>query len=428
MRPEMGRIRIDMKFPVWILGVFLLHSIASAAPAFPAPADLPAKSDFPDVLLAMDGEPIRNARKWFEKRRPELKTLFQHYQYGYIAPRVPIQSKVEHTDTNLFGGRATLKLISISFPSPTTSKINLMLVTPNGRTRPAPVFLGLNFCGNHALLTNTSIPLTTNRLNSKYPGVTNHHATEAARGTQVDVWALGQSIERGYAVATFHYGDLQEDSAEAKGSIRDALHGAKDPDHDWGAIAAWAWGLHRAVDYLMTDATIDNSKIAVVGHSRLGKTALLATAFDDRIALAIPNQAGCGGTAPSRSTVGESVKQINDRFPHWFCGAFKKFNDQPERLPVDQHCLIAICAPRPVLLSNATEDTWANPAGQFEMLKLADRAYRMVGKDGLNATNMPAEGNLIDSKLGYYIRAGKHSMTKGDWKVFLDYADKHLGQ
>jgi hypothetical protein len=186
--------------------------------------------------------------------------------------------------------------------------------------------------------------------------------------------------------------------------------------------------LHRAVDYLHADRDIDTNRIAVFGHSRNGKTALLAAAFDDRIDLAIPHQAGCGGTAPSRGTVGESVKQINDRFPHWFDGEFKKFNQEPAKLPFDQHCLIALVAPRPVLLSNATEDTWANPAGQFEMLQAAEPVYRLLGAGGLEATEIPAPGTLVNGKLGYFIRPGKHSTTPQDWKIFLDFADRHFGR
>jgi len=238
----------------------------------------------------------------------------------------------------------------------------------------------------------------------------------------MDVWAVEQTVDRGYALATFYNGDVEPDRPNAPEGIRAQL-----PGYDWGAIAAWAWGLQRAVDYLVTDGAVDPERIAVVGHSRNGKAALLAGAFDERIALIIPLQAGCGGTSPSRGKVGESVKQINDRFPHWFNAEFKKFNEQPDRLPFDQHCLIALCAPRPVLLSNATEDTWANPAGQFEMLRAADPVYRLLGTDGLGAQQIPESGKLLDSTLGYYIRPGKHSMTREDWKIFLDFADKHFG-
>ena len=153
-----------------------------------------------------------------------------------------------------------------------------------------------------------------------------------------------------------------------------------------------------------------------------------AAAFDERIALAIPHQAGCGGTAPSRGKVGESVQRINTAFPHWFNATFKEFNDHPEKLPFDQHCLVALCAPRPVLFSNAVEDTWANPDGQFRVLQAADPVYRFLGVDGLEAKKVPEVGKLLDSRLGYYVRPGTHSMTRADWKVFLDFADKHLGK
>jgi dienelactone hydrolase len=260
------------------------------------------------------------------------------------------------------------------------------------------------------------------------PGVVNNRATESGRGAQVDVWAIEQSIDRGYAVATFYHGDIEPDRPDAAEGIR-AYYARGRTAYDWGTIAAWAWGVSRAVDYLVTDKSVDPDQIAVVGHSRNGKAALVAAAFDERIALAVPLQAGCGGTAPSRGKIGESVQQINDHFPHWFNAEFKRFNSAPEKLPFDQHSLIALCAPRPVLLANATEDTWANPAGQFEMLQAAAPVYGLLlGVDALEASAIPEEGKLVDSVLGFYIRPGKHSMTAADWKVFLDFADKHFGK
>jgi hypothetical protein len=179
-------------------------------------------------------------------------------------------------------------------------------------------------------------------------------------------------------------------------------------------------------DYLVTDKSIDSKRMISVGHSRLGKTAILAAAFDDRFAMAIPHQAGCGGTSPSRGKVGEKVININTNFPHWFCGNFKAFNEAPEKLPFDQHCLVSLVAPRPVLFSNAKEDTWANPDGQFEMLQAADPVYRLLGAGGLEAKKVPELGKLSPGTLGYFIREGKHSMNRDDWKIFLDYADVQL--
>ena len=189
-------------------------------------------------------------------------------------------------------------------------------------------------------------------------------------------------------MATYFCGDVEPDKTNAEGGVRESIRVPRAAD-DWGTIAAWAWGLQRGVDYLARDGDIDPHRIALVGHSRLGKASLLAAAFDERMALVIPLQAGCGGTAPSRGRIGESVKRINTSFPHWFCGVFKQFNEQPERLPFDQNCLIALCAPRPVLLGAAVEDTWANPAGAFEMLQAAGGAYRLTGAEGLAAPTMP---------------------------------------
>lgn len=405
---------------------------APARQAFPEVSQLPAVRELPDPLVMFDGRRVMSPEQWRSERRPELKALFQHYMYGYM-PAAPerIDAAVERVDRTYFGGAATKKEVVIRFGPAGTPPIQLLLVVPNRRPSPAPVFVGMNFCGNHTLVDDLSVALPQAWMRPNCPGCVDNRATEAGRGTQKDVWDLERTIARGYAVATFYCGDIDPD----KPDFTDGVHphylqpGQQQPGpHDWGTIAAWAWGIQRAVDYLVTDADLDRERIAVVGHSRLGKTALLAAAFDERIALAIPHQAGCGGTAPSRGTVGESVQRINTSFPHWFNDQFPKFNDQVERLPFDQHALAALVAPRPVLFSNAVEDTWANPEGQFEVLKAADKVYRFLNAGGLDATSVPETGKLIDSKLGYYIRPGKHSMTPADWDVFLDYADKHFGR
>lgn len=409
----------------FVLGFAATNTIARNS--FQDASQLPSQPGLPDPLLMSNGEHVTDKKQWIKKRRPELKALFEHYMYGGMPPApAGMKCSVERVDRTLFDGKATEKQITITLGTNDAPQLHLLLVVPNQRTRPAPVFVGPNFYGNHAVLTDPNVPLPTGWMPAGGPGVQNNRATDAGRGKQVDVWAIEQSIDRGYAVATFYNGDVEPDRPDATEGIRAYFRKAR-KKYDWGAIAAWAWGVSRAVDYLVTDKSIDPKEIAVVGHSRNGKAALVAAAFDERITLAIPLQAGCGGTAPSRGKVGESVKQINDHFPHWFNDEFKKFNEQPDRLPFDQHSLIALCAPRPVLLSNATEDTWANPPGQFEMLQAAEPVYRLLQAGGLDATQMPEPGKLVDGTLGYYIRPGKHSMTKDDWKIFLDFADKHFG-
>ena len=374
---------------IWLAFLLLLFpGILDASAALgsrPGPmrdvGELRSSPELPDPLVMFGGERVETKKQWLKKRRPELTALFQHYMYGTMppAPWRP-QFIVERVDRNVFDGKATVKQVTINLTKKESPAIQLLVITPNTRSKPAPVFLGLNFYGNYMVVNDPLVPLPAGWLPNGAPGSTNNHATEAGRGKQVDVWAVEQTIDRGYAFASFYNGDVEPDRPNAPEGIRAQLSG-----YDWGSIAAWAWGLQRAVDYLVTDGALDPKRIAVVGHSRNGKAALVAGAFDERIALIIPLQAGCGGTAPSRGKIGESVKQINDRFPHWFNAEFKKFNEQPERLPFDQHGLIALCAPRPVLLSNAVEDTGANPAGQFEMLRAADPVYRLLGTDGLGA-------------------------------------------
>jgi (4-O-methyl)-D-glucuronate---lignin esterase len=398
---------------------------------FPDVSQLKPVAELPDPLLMFDGQKVTSRDQWISKRRPELIGLFQHYMYGRppAAPRT-IEPTIERVDTKYFGGKATKKEVTIAFGPPDVPTIHLLVVVPNQPAGTRPVFLGINFCGNHTLLDDPLIALPAAWMPDSCAGCRDHQATDAGRGSQQDVWAVEQIIDRGYALACFYCGDVDPD----KNDFSDGVHPfyaakgqmARNP-HDWGTIAAWAWGMQRAVDYLVTDPAIDKSRIAVVGHSRLGKTSLLAGALDERIALIIPHQAGCGGTAPSRHKVGEQVKQINERFPHWFCDEFKNFNDDVERLPFDQHCLVALCAPRPVLLSNAQEDTWADPDGQFRVLQGADPVYKLLGSRGLDGQALPEPDRLLDTPLGYYIRPGKHSMTAGDWKVFLDFADKYLG-
>jgi len=411
-----------------------------AADSFPPPAQLPASIEPPDPLVMLNGDRVSTKEEWFQKRAPELRALFQHYMYGKSPRQVrPVEGRVIREDKEALGGKATLREVLVT--AGVERPVHLMVVTPNKRDKPAACFLGLNFSGNYALLDDPQIQMPQGWVSEKYAGSPGNRAGEAGRGKQKDTWAIEQSIDRGYAVATFYNGDVIPDE---KGLAAKALAALAD-DETSGAdgantatIMAWAWAFSTMWDYLATIPEIDSKRVAVVGHSRNGKTALLAAAMDERIAMAIPSQAGCGGTAPSRVSpalsapnnngrpTAETVAVINKSFPHWFCGNFKAFNEAPEKLPFDQHALIALCAPRPVLVSNATEDLWANPAGQFEMLRAASPVYKLVSGEGVGAETMPDVGKLLDSRLGYYIRPGKHAMTAADWKVWLDYADKWL--
>jgi len=399
---------------------------------FPKAAALPAQPQLPDPLMMLDGKRVASEKEWTNVRRPELQALFQHYMYGAIPPapaRVQVQVIGQYAD--FLGGKAKLKLLSLVTGPTNAPRIDLMLVVPNQRTNRAPVFVALNFCGNQTLTDDPRVPLPRGWVPNTCKGCPEYKATEASRGAQAADWPLAEIVGRGYALAAFYHGDVDPDRADVSEGIYAWLakgDATKNPPANRGTLAAWAWGVHRCVDYVLSDPDLDPKHIAALGHSRNGKAALLAAAFDERIGIAFPHQAGCGGSAPSRGKTGESVKAINDHFPHWFNAEFKQFNDATERLPFDQTCLVALCAPRSVLFSAAQEDQWANPAGQFEVLQAADPVYRFLGVEGLETKQMPPFGKLVSSRLGYYIREGKHSMTADDWKVFMDYADKQWGR
>lgn len=415
---------------VAIIGIVPI-TCAQQAP-WPAVEDLPEIAQLPDPLKMLNGTPITSVEQWRKDRRPELLSLFEHYMYGKTPPAPEnFHFTLDGVDVNALGGKATRKLVTLHFGPDGTPPVSLLLIVPNNRQGPVPVFLGLNAAGNHALMDDPAIPLTKAWIkNSYYKGTDDNRAHDDQRGMRIETWQFEKVIDRGYAVATMYAGEI---SPDYDGGFTEGVHqgyfreGQDRPTpHEWGVIAAWAWGLQRGVDYLFQDDDVDNDAIIVTGHSRRGKAALLAGALDERIAVVIPHQAGCGGTSPSRSDVGESVKRINSSFPHWFNDTFKKFNDQVERLPFDQHSLLALVAPRLLLLTNATEDVWADPHGQFDMLVAATPVYELYGVEGIKTAIFPEENKLIDSRVGYFIRPGKHSMGDADWEVWLRFCDKHL--
>ncbi len=211
------------------LTTFILALLAGnihAAKSFPPASELPAQAELPDPLVMLDGKPVTSKKDWFDKRRPELKRLFQHYEYGFFPSPAKIKAKVEYADKNCFGGKATLKLVTISFAKKNAPQINLMLVVPNQKKNPAPVFLGLNFSGNFALVTNSYVPIPKGWMNAKIAVVSNNLATEAGRGKSIDVWNIEQSIDRGYAVATIFCDDIQPDQTNVTTGIRSFFHGS----------------------------------------------------------------------------------------------------------------------------------------------------------------------------------------------------------
>lgn len=388
--------------------------------------------ELPDPLTYPDGTPVETAEEWREQRRAQVLELFREHVYG-TAPGRPDSTRYEvlESDAEALGGRASRTQIRIHLENDGRREdVELLLYLPTGVKRAVPVFLGINFYGNHTVHPDPNIVLHDEWVaNNERFGITDHRANEASRGERSYRWPVETILAYGYGLANIYYGDVDPDRNDFDDGVHPLFYesGQTRPDSgEWGAIGAWAWGLSRAQDYLETDDEVAGHCTTVIGHSRLGKTALWAGARDERFALVIGNDSGAGGAALSRRRYGETVWRINTSFPHWFAPNFHRYNENEDALPVDQHMLLALSAPRPVYVGAAQEDRWADPRGMFLAALHASPVYELLGAGGLAAEEMPSVYAPIHSTIGFHVRAGEHDLKDYDWRQYLTWADRRL--
>lgn len=410
---------------------FFLFFLAGNIRVYPQNGEKEADWEYnlPDPLICKDGSKVTSVKQWQEERRPEILEMATKLMYGR-SPHPPkeLSFKVFDQDEAALDGKAIRKQIRISlgeFPDGPT--MNLLIYYPNNKEQSVPLFLGLNFEGNHSIHVDRGIRLSEGWVWAGAAGAVDNQPSEKSRGSNSTRWPVEMILERGFAVATVHASDIDPDHHD---EFRNGIHALypelQNRGDNFSTMAAWAWGLSRAMDYFEHDPALDSEKVAVLGFSRMGKAALWAGAVDERFALVISNGSGGGGAALSKRKVGEDIARLNNGNPHWFARNFRKFNNNEEALPFDQHMIITLVAPRPAYIASAIEDTGADPLGEFLAAKAAEPVYELFGLPGLPAEDFPPIDHPVHRSVGYHVRSGSHDITTYDWNQFLNFADKHF--
>lgn len=441
----------------FVLGflAFVSSPIAFAKePAFVANYDESKIPPFvlPDPLVDQAGNQVLSAAQW-PARREELRELFTQHVFGRMPSQRRIETKIQRRDSQWNGGQSIryeldVTILSLDENDTRAGKsdvglpVNVMIDVPIKASASTPVaaFLGLNFKGNHTTTDDPNVRLPVSWVKEERNGKSNGNtAAEAGRGMSAHRWPAALINQRGYALVTVYYGDIDPDFDDG---FQNGIHGLL---ADWinqlpaserpGSIAGWTYGLQSILDAIVQtpELGIDAQRVAVIGHSRLGKTSLWAGAIDPRFAMVVSNDSGCGGAALSRRAIGETVGRINRSFPHWFCDRFNAYSENENAMPIDNHQLIALSAPRPIAIGSATKDIWADPKGEFLSAKHASPVYQLLGKPGLSDSNgkvpeaLPEPDQAYQTgSISYHLREGKHDVTQHDWLRYIDFADTRL--
>lgn len=379
-------------FTAWLFLLCLTNASAQNYDEAKVPAYV-----LPEVLKTNAGKEVKSKKMWEDVRRPEILRLFEDNIYGQMPKDIDsIRFTLKKEDKAAMDGKATLKEVAVQvYKNSKSVQINVVLFIPNHARKPAPVFVLINNRGKDN--------------------------TDPTRKVKSGFWPAEMVIDSGYAVAAFHVSDLAPDNKETfMNGVLQLYPEQLNADNGMRAIGAWAWGASRVMDYFETDNDIDAGNVAVVGHSRGGKASLWAAAQDQRFAVCVTNCSGNTGAALARRQFGERITRINTTFPHWFNNNYKKFNDKENELPVDQHMLISLIAPRPLYATNASKDLWADPTGTFLALKNAEKTYALYGIKSKLPLNPPGINVPVPQPpLAYHNREGEHDLTAYDWGNFI---------
>jgi rhamnogalacturonyl hydrolase YesR len=353
----------------------------------------------PDPLLTKEGRRVSTAKEWEKEQKPAIYELFEKNVYGRMPTvKIPVRATTTSVDPSAVEGLAIRKEVTLWFsPADTAARLHVVMYLPKNIHKPVPVFVGYSFGGN-------------------------------ATVRESPQWPLKEILARGYGVVSAWYWDIEPDRADGwQTGIRTRLSGLLQIEpYEWSAIGAWAWGLERIADYLQNDRAVDGHRLIVIGHSRLGKTAVWAGASDPRWAMVVSNESGEGGAALSKRDYGETIAIINDKFPWWFAPAYKGYGSNTAVLPLDQHMLLSLIAPRPLYVASAEGDRNSDPKGEFLGAWRAGAVYRLYKENGVGVDSMPALEHPVGDFIRYHIRTGKHDILLYDWQQYMDLADKHV--
>ena len=384
----------------------------------------------PDPLTLSDGKAVRDAKTWSQKRRPEIVSLFEKQQFG-VAPGRPKEESFEVVEkgSTALNGKAIRKRIDIHLLKDKAAPvIHLVEYLPADAKRPVPMLLNISFSAASNTVDDSGLPvgeIWDPKTKTKVP---------ATQGRAFGKLPVTELVDAGFGVATFYYGDVEPDYAEGfKDSIRKYYlkpgQSSRGPE-DWGSIGAWAWAMSRVQDYFETDKQVDAKRVAIHGISRLGKTVMWAGAHDQRFAVVIASCSGEGGAALSHRDYGETVAHLTapTRFPYQFAENYGRWAGFPDKAPMDAHMLVALIAPRPVLLQTGTTDFWSDPKGEFLSAVAAEPVYKLLGKQGLGlgVEGWPEEKVPVLHDIGYYMHDGGHGMVPSDWEIYVQFLKMHL--